>query len=109
MLPAWAETHPTAPNTILVDPDKLYPALLREFGVDKPDKYWIEVCYQSMKMDLQTALRRFGFTIHLRGDDGRAARWKLAAHPGTALDVARATQGLEAKARYRQLRGFIPA
>ena len=108
-LPAWAAPHPTDPNAVLVDPDKLYPALLGEFGVAKPDKYWIEVCYQCMKLDLQTALRRFGFTIHLRGDDGRAQRWKLAAFPGTAADVARATTGREAREHYRRLRGFIPA
>lgn len=108
-LPEWAEKHPTQGNAVLADPDKFYPALLKELGVEKPDKYWIEVAYQCMKLDLQTAMRKFGFTIHVRADDGRKDRWSLANFTGTQADVARATKGKEARGHYQRIRGFIPS
>lgn len=109
-LPAWAAPHPTQDNTVLVDPDLAYPALLDALGV-KPaqrTKYWIEVAYQCVKMDLQVAMGRFGFTIHIRADDGRKERWALDRFPGAATDIARATKGGDARAHYRRLRGFVP-
>jgi hypothetical protein len=123
-LPAWAERHPVAPNTVLVDPDLMYPAFLKELGIKDPTQYWIETCYQMMKLDLQVAMRTFGFTIHVRGDDGRRSRWRLARFPdpdaksvvhdghrfvvpGTS-GVDRATKGKQAREHYRRLRGFLP-
>lgn len=110
-LPEWATPHPTDGNAVLVDPDICYPALLKELGLadeKQITKYWIEVAYQCMKMDLQVAMGRFGFTIHVRADDGRKDRWCLENFPGTMADVTRATKGLEAREHYIRLRGFIP-
>ncbi len=117
-LPAWAEPHPSDTNAVLVDPDKAYPSLLSELGAsEKIDRYWLEIAYQCVKMDLQTALRRYDFTIHIRSDDGRKDRWGFHAHKGTrghagkAVDdplVIRATKGKEAREHYRRIRGFVP-
>lgn len=108
-LPEWARPHPTDRNAILVDPDLAYPHFFKLLGVEKPTKYWIEVAYQMVKMDLQVAMGKFGFTIHIRGDDGRKDRWALERHPGSAQDVHRATQGKDARQYYRKIRGFVPA
>lgn len=110
-LPAWASLHPAKDNAVLADPDKFYPKILSELGVtvEKATKFDIECAYQIMKMDLQFAVGFFGFTIHVRGDDGRKDRWQLIAFPGTAEDVKRATKGKEAREIYRTLRGFIPS
>ena len=132
-LPAWAERHPSMAGTILVDPDKFYPEILGELrqvvasltpaelerqGATAADaqallaqqrtKYWIEVAYQCMKLELQTAMRRFNFTIHIRGDDGRSTRWGLRYLPGTDADVLRADRMQQAREWFRRLRGFIP-
>lgn len=126
-LPSWARAHPERDDTIIADPDLFYPALLGELAAmiaaespdyakayprlnpAKPNKYWIEVAYQSMKMDLQTALGRFGFTILVQSDAARKRAWSLASYPGTNADVIRATNGREAREHYRRLRGGIPA
>lgn len=114
-LPAWAElkadcTYGGKPiDVVLVDPDKMYPEMFAALGVDKPTKYWIEVAYQMMKMDLQVAMKKFSFIICVRGDDGRKDRWALSAHPGSSDDVTRATKGKEAREHYKKLRGFIPS
>ena len=116
-LPAWAEPHPTAKNAILVDPDKMYPAFLAEYGIEKPNRYWLEVCFQSMKMDLQVALRRPNFVIHMRADGERKQKWNYSMFPGTdgwegkAVDdpmAVKAARGGEAREQYRRIRGFVP-
>lgn len=132
-LPSWAERHPAMANTILVDPDKFYPEMLGELRQaalgasqstlaevgalpsdvevlrnNKISKYWIEVAFQCMKLDLQTAMRRFNFSIHLRGDDGRSQRWGLKHHPGTEADVLRADRAQQARAWFRLIRSFLP-
>lgn len=118
-LPAWASQHATQENIIIADPDLFYPAILAEIAADehpknpplnlkKPNRYWLEVAYQFMKMDLQFAVGTFGFTISVASGDGRKGRWNYKHHPGTDADVVRATNGLEARAHYERIRGFIP-
>jgi len=109
-LPPWAEKHPTNDNAVLVDPDLMYPAMLADLGV-KPEqatKYWIETAFQMAKLDLQVAMRRYNFTIHVRGDDGRKDRWGLHNFPGDALQVVMATKGQQARQHYLRVRGFLP-
>lgn len=126
-LPAWAKPHPYKNNTVLVDPDKAYPAILEEIGDHenysgelngeklptlnpaKPSKYWAEVAYQFMKMDLQHAAGRFGFTIIVQADGDRKKRWNHTMLPGTDADVERASKGKEARLLYSMVRGFIPS
>jgi len=111
-IPEWAKRHPGRSNreiAYLVDPDKFYPQILDELGVTKPTKYDIEVAYQVMKMDMQVAHGSYGFTIHVRADSERKRRWNLSMFPGTDQEVLVATAGLEARAHYLRLRGFIPS
>lgn len=113
-LPAWAEPHPTDPRAVLVDPDKAYPEILTElkrFGADptKPNKYFVEIAYQFIKMDLQVALQRFNFTIHIRSDGDRKQRWNLSMLPGDDAEIVQATKGREAREHYKAIRGFIPS
>lgn len=110
-LPRWAKRHPGRSNreiVYLVDPDQFYPQILDELGVVKPTKYDIECAYQIMKMDMQVAHGSYGFTIHVRGDDGRKRRWNLTMFEGHDHDVLVATGGLEARDHYLRLRGFLP-
>lgn len=125
-LPSWAKAHPERENTIIADPDLFYPAILGEYAdmiaaepadyakayppltPKKPNKYWIEVAYQTMKLDLQIAVGRFGFTILVDSRGGRKQKWSLRNMPGQDADVTRATKSLEARNHYRHLRGGIP-
>lgn len=125
-LPSWANAHPERENTIIADPDLFYPAILGEYAdmiaaepadyakahpklnASAPSKYWIEVAYQTMKMDLQAAVGRFGFTIFVESRGGRKEKWTLKSFPGKDADVTRATKSLEARNHYRHLRGGIP-
>lgn len=103
VLPDWADYE--GDNTIVVDPDKAYPALLRELDVkqDEIDQYWAEVAYQCMKMDLQAAMDRFNFQIKVLN----RPKWALASlKPGKGAEAA--TQGREARAHYMRLRGALP-
>jgi hypothetical protein len=110
-LPEWAVMLPERPGKIpavLVDPDLAYPAFLKEFNIDTPDQYWIEVCYQCIKLDLQVAFKGTGVLIVIRGKDAEAKmRWRLENHP-EGKGVHRATYGKEARDHYKRIRGFIP-
>ena len=110
-LPVWAARHPGRSNreiVYLVDPDKFYPQILDELGVAKPTKYDIEVAYQIMKMDMPVAHGSYGFTIHVRADGERKRKWNLTMFPGNDQEVLVATAGLEARAHYLRIRGFLP-
>ena len=103
-LPPWAKVICESPLKIEADPDKFYPVLLFELGFEKTDQYALEVAYQCMKMDLQTAVGRFGFSIKVLN----RRNWALKAHP-KGKGIALATQGREARAHYIRIRGSIPA
>ena len=106
-LPGWArhvgETHRGLPK-VEADPDKFYPVLLKDLGFDKIDQYALEVAYQCMKMDLQVAMRTFGFEIRVLN----RPKWALKSHP-EGRGVQAATQGREARAHYVRIRGALPA
>lgn len=109
-LPSWAKRRNVLSNRVVydVDPDLFYPQLLDELGFKTPTKYHVEVAFQCMKMDMQVAHGSFGFTIHVRGDNDRKRRWNLTMHAGHDDDVLVATAGLEARAHYLRIRGFLP-
>ena len=73
---------------------------------ERLDQYWLEVCYQCMKMDLQT---EFGFNIEIRvnAEGRRKDKWAYDAHP-EGLGAERAARGKEARKHFESLRGFIP-
>jgi hypothetical protein len=105
-LPEWARqggVHGELP-VIDVDADAAYTAWLKELGVAKPTRYWLEVAYQCIKLDLQIAMRGFTFEIHIH-DDGK--KWAQRQFPKGRGALA-ATQGYEAREHFRRLRGFLP-
>jgi len=109
-LPKWAKFkgyNRHGFEIIQADPDEFYPYFLKLFNVEQPDQYWLEVCYQCMKMDLQTAMGKFGFEIHCKGKEGHKDRWALKNHPrGKGPEFA--TQGREARQHYVRIRGRLP-
>lgn len=72
---------------------------------DRPTQYWLECAYQCMKLELQVAMRSFGFEIRVQ-DPGKVLAY--AKFP-EGRGIVAATWGKEARDHYRVLRGFIPA
>ena len=129
-LPFGAKKLKTMPGKVPcyeVEADVFYPTLLQELkdhlgeaGPDpkKPTQYWLEVAYQCMKMDMQTAC---GFQIEIQITNASGKKWALIKHPDpdrkidkatgnvVMTGVFKATKGLEAKRHYKALRGFIPS
>jgi hypothetical protein len=80
-------------------------------------KYWLEVFYQSIKLDLQSTAG-WGLEIRLKpANEAAKMKWSLAAWPDgecretwnrgmPAADAA--TKGKEARTLYKMLRGFLP-
>lgn len=123
-LPAWAtlegENRYGCP-VVGVDGKKMYEALLAEYEelysgggpapvgskdivADSPTQYALEVCYQSMKMDLWAALGTMNIEIRVH-DAGKQYAQKN--HP-EGRGAHRASRGLEARRHYRALRGELP-
>jgi hypothetical protein len=103
-LPEWATLTEREGRIPVVDVDThaAYPELLGELGVDQPDRYWVEVAYQCIKLDLQLAMRTPSFEIRMH-DEGK--QWALKDLPeGQGVEAAdRAARG-----EYRRIRGFLP-
>lgn len=110
-LPEWATMLPERPGkipSVLVDPDVVYPLFLKEFGINTPDQYWLEVCYQCMKLDIQVAFKGQGVRIIVRPKDAESKmKWRLDTHP-VGKGIHAATKGREAREHYKRIRGFIP-
>lgn len=115
-LPEWASVDPNGSDkfavTILVDSAAAYTAWLAELGIDEPTQFDIECAYQCIKMDVQAAIEG---TEHDPATAGmshtikfsRAEEWALANFPA-GKGIHAATQGLQARAAYRKLRGSVP-
>lgn len=165
-LPSWAvlDDAPGARPRVLVDAEKMYPAILSELfafynggiaaleaasklkagekntkppssiwwttdvakakaalvglGPDpkKVTAYWLEVAYQAMKMDLQIAMRTFGFDILVSGGKNVWAQRVHSAGRGEKEHEAAVTHaaggvtgGQEARGHFQALRGALPA
>lgn len=132
-LPNWA----TKADSVLVDKKKVsivinadcsvaYPEWLALLASDEyaskttpklanassPDKYWVEVAYQCIKLDLQAAIAGTEFDPTVTGIP---AEFHLSNCPEFALanfpdgkGTAAATQGKEARAHYKRIRGSLP-
>ena len=105
-LPSWATLRPIERTgkvpVIEVDAVAAYTAILADLNVSEPDQYWLEVAYQFIMLDLQTAMRTFAFEIHIHD---RERRWSQKFYP-TGRGAAKASRGLEAREHFRRLRGF---
>lgn len=72
--------------------------------LDEPTQYWLEVAYQCMKMELQVAMRGYGFDIRIHDPEKKWAHKQFP--PGRGLVAA--TWGREAREHFRRLRGVLP-
>lgn len=72
---------------------------------EKPTQYWLECAYQCMKLELQVAMRGFGFDTRIHDTEKTFALAKFPEGRG----IVAATWGKEAREHFRALRGFIPA
>lgn len=81
--------------------------VLEELDADNLSRYWLEVAYQTMKMDLIVALG-WGIEIRMHSEGKPYAQAK---HP-KGRGAEKATGGLggpnEIRGHYRRLRGFFP-
>lgn len=118
-LPPWAKIGESAGTKrgdiaicIDVDTDGYIKEWLGLLSNPKVDQYWLEVCYQCAKMDVQAALagteydpRICNKSHEIRMKSNRA--WALKAHP-VGRGAHAATQGKEARAHYKRIRGSLP-
>lgn len=44
-VPRWMRQDPANPTQWLVDPARIYPAVLEILRVHQPTQYWVEMCY----------------------------------------------------------------
>ncbi len=81
---------------------------LKELKAKTPTAYWLEVFYQTGKLDLQAAARTFALNIHMKGADKSLWGQKGKA-PGRGIHMAAggASGGREARVHAKRLRGFI--
>lgn len=107
-LPAWV-TRNQKTGVFTVDPDAVYPAVLKALKVEKPDQYWLEVAFQCVKLKVQELAAGAGHdatkpvVIHIDGGAENKKTWALVNHPpGRGAVVA--TKGREAKAHYERIR-----
>lgn len=106
-LPEYAKLAPSVKgknDMVNVQAELMYQYYLAAYGVEKVDQYWLEVCYQSMKMDLQLAMGTFAFVIHIHDKDKKFAQSKWPPGKGSAA----ATKGREARMHFQKLRGALP-
>lgn len=109
-LPAWAQIRKD--GVIEVDTDAAYGEWFQLLGNPKLDQYWLEVAYQCAKMDLQAAIAGTPMDPSIAKQPAlfkfrRSVSLAQSKHKrGKGPELA--TKGLEARAHYRRIRGFLP-
>lgn len=107
-LPAWATQ--TKDREFVVDVDTAYPLYIKELGIKDLDQYWLETVYQFVKLDLQRHLMLNGVSPWgkvFKFKTTNKEKWRQKNYPkGRGPEVA--TKGKEARALYKEMRGFIP-
>lgn len=104
------------------DPDNYPDEWLREDGdlraewerclegleVENPTAYWLEVAYQSIKLDLQLACRTFNLEIRIHDADKRFSQ-EAAPDGRDVMEAAGGFEGgKEAREHFRRMRGMLP-
>lgn len=115
-LPSWATIRDGNPkkSSVIVDID-MHGAVtewLENLGHPNPDQYWLEVCYQCAKLDVQKAIEGTKYDPQVAGKFAEfrysdAPQWKLTSYP-PGKGVALATKGQEARQHYISVRGALP-
>ena len=97
-------------------PEAAWPKVHAELDPDDEDvlsAYWLEVAYQSAKMDVQRAVGGFGINLHVKATPAGKARYQQATSPQGALGPRAAAGGMaggrDARHHYKRLRGFLIA
>lgn len=87
--------------------------------VDEPTRYWAEVAYQMMKLELQLAVGSMRLEIRVHDDEKKYAQANL--EPGRPMnkvpggveeaeaDLPGRATTTEAREHFKRLRGFLPA
>lgn len=76
---------------------------------DEVSAYWLEVAYQTVKLDIVMAARSFRLALRFR-DEGRLfCQDGRAEGRGVKRAAGGPNGGREAREHYRRLRGFLPA
>jgi hypothetical protein len=115
-LPAWATLVPATSDgigvNVEVDSEAAYPYWLDLLGAGATDQYWLEVAYQCIKLDVQSALVGTEYDPRIMGKPAqiifsRAEQYAQSKHPpGRGASVA--TKGREARGHYVRVRGRMP-
>jgi hypothetical protein len=116
-LPPWARLAAKQDDRLAVkieiDSAVAYQEWLSTLQVTNPDQYWLEVAYQCIKLDVQSAIAGTKYDPKVAGKSAqlnmsRAPQYALAAHPrGRGSEAA--SRGKEARAHYARIRGRLPA
>lgn len=114
MLDAYRELYADAPPAEFLDEDgELKPEwaeALEDLNSDAPSAYWLEVAYQSMKLELQLAARTPALNLVVKGDKSLWAQAGRDTGPRkTAQAAGGPTGGREAREHFKRLNGFLPA
>jgi len=117
VLPSWAKLGEKKENVALVieaDTDGFMKEWMSLLGVkpDEVDQYWLEVAHQCAKMDLQSALVGTDYCLNGNAQPvefhfSNAPQWALKKFD-EGKGIAAATQGREARAHFKRVRGSIP-
>lgn len=95
-------------GVITIDPELIYPEILKTLGVKEIDQYWAEVAYQCAKLEAMRMVEGTKYdprpdkslVVHV---ESRKDTWALSNFPvGRGATVA--TRGREAREHYRRWR-----
>lgn len=130
-LPKWLTRHPESKSIFYVDRDVVYSMFVKLYKLKPKEltQYWIEVIYQSMKLEvqLQVAVNDCDPRIHddthleirfLPCDLKIKEKWKIKNFPDPDVKKDKfgkeqngvwwASKGLGAKTHYKKLRNVLP-
>lgn len=81
---------------------------LESLNSEEPSAYWLEVVYQTAKLDIVVGMRGFGTENRFHDSGKRYAQ--AARSPGRGPEKAAGgiSGGKEAREHYKRLRGFLP-
>lgn len=81
---------------------------LASLNSEGPSAYWLEVVYQSIKLDI---VRAAGFGVENRFHDSGKKYRQADRDPGRGPEMAAGgvSGGTEAREHYKRMRGFLPA
>jgi len=107
-LPEWASLGEMPRNHQIIDVNApaMYEDWLGRLDVTEITQFDLECAYQCMKMELQATMGTFAIEIRIHDTE---KKYKLSKWPdNSGKDVHKASKGLGARERFKELYGFIP-